>query len=69
MPDDPWPTFKYVLWAHRLLLGREPEDPEVVEAYPETTPVTDSFISFPEFRANSLKHVHPPRRHHMVEPR
>ena len=69
MPDDPYPTSQYVLWAYRLLLGREPEDPTAVEAYPETSrlAIVDRFISSPEFRANALGDVRPPDRRYMVE--
>ena len=69
MPDDPYSTSQYVLWAYRLLLGREPEDPAAVEAYPETSrlAVVDRFISSPEFRANGLEDVRPLHRRYMVE--
>ncbi len=68
MPDDPYPTSQYVLWAYRLLLGREPEDPQAVESYPETSrlAVIDRFISSPEFLANGVRHACPHRRY-MVE--
>jgi FkbM family methyltransferase len=57
------------LWAYRLLLGREPEDPAAVEAYPETSrlAVVNRFITSPEFRANGLEDVGPPHRRYMVE--
>lgn len=69
MPDDPYPTSQYVLWAYRLLLGREPEDPEAVESYPETSrlAIVDRFISSSEFSANSVRHAYPPHRRYMVE--
>jgi FkbM family methyltransferase len=69
VPDDPYPTSQYVLWAYRLLLGREPEDPVAVEAYPETSrlAVVNRFITSPEFRANGLEDVRPPHRRYMVE--
>jgi FkbM family methyltransferase len=57
------------LWAYRLLLGREPEDPQAVESYPETSrlAVIDRFISSPEFLANGVRHACPPHRRYMVE--
>jgi FkbM family methyltransferase len=69
VPDDPYPTSQYVLWAYRLLLGREPEDPGAVEAYPETSrlELINRFISSPEFRASGLEDVRPPHRRYMVE--
>jgi FkbM family methyltransferase len=69
VPDDPYPTSQYVLWAYRLLLGREPEDPAAVEAYPETSrlAVVDRFITSPEFQASGLEDVRPPHRRYMVE--
>ena len=69
MPADPYPTSQYVLWAYRLLLGREPEDPQAVESYPETSrlAVIDRFISSPEFSANGARHVCPPHRRYMVK--
>lgn len=69
MPDDPYATSQYVLWAYRLLLGREPEDAQAVEAYPETSRLTivDRFVSSPEFRANGVGPVRPPHRRYMVE--
>jgi FkbM family methyltransferase len=69
MPENPYPTSQYVLWAYRLLLGREPEDPRAVEAYPETSrlEIVDRFITSPEFRANGLEDVRPPHRRYMVE--
>jgi FkbM family methyltransferase len=69
VPDDPYPTSQYVLWAYRLLLGREPEDPQAVESYPETSrlAVIDRFISSPEFLANGVRHACPPNRRYMVE--
>ena len=69
LPDDPYPTSQYVLWAYRLLLGREPEDPAAVEAYPETSrlAVVNRFITSPEFRASGLGDVRPPHRRYMVE--
>lgn len=69
MPDDPYRTSQYVLWAYRLLLGREPEDPGAVEAYPQTSrlEIVNRFISSPEFRANGLEEVRPPHRRYMVE--
>jgi FkbM family methyltransferase len=69
VPDDSYPTSQYVLWAYRLLLGREPEDLAAVEAYPETSrlAVVDRFISSPEFRASGLKDVLLRHRRYMVE--
>jgi FkbM family methyltransferase len=69
VPQDPYPTAQYVLWAYRLLLGREPEDPQAVESYPETSRLTvvDRFISSPEFLANGVRHVRPLHRRYMVE--
>jgi FkbM family methyltransferase len=69
VPEDPHPTSQYVLWAYRLLLGREPEDPQAVESYPETSrlAVIDRFISSPEFLANGVRNVRPPHRRYMVE--
>jgi FkbM family methyltransferase len=69
VPDDPYPTSQYVLWAYRLLLGREPEDPAAVKAYPETSrlAVVNRFITSPEFRANGLEDIRPPHRRYMVE--
>src|SRR5215469_13382431 len=69
VPEDLYPTSKYVLWAYRLLLGREPEDPQAVESYPETSrlAVVDGFLSSPEFRANGVKNIRPPHRRYMVE--
>jgi FkbM family methyltransferase len=69
VPDDPYSTSQYVLWAYRLLLGREPEDPAAVEAYPETSRLTvvDRFITSPEFRASGREDVRPLHRRYMVE--
>ena len=69
MPDDPYPTSQYVLWAYRLLLGREPEDPEAVESYPETSrlAIVDRFISSPEFLTNGVARIRGPHRRYMVE--
>lgn len=69
MPHDSYPTSHYVLWAYRLLLGREPEDPQAVEFYPEMSrlAVVDRFISSPEFLANSVKNVGSRLRRYMVE--
>ena len=69
MSQDPYPTSEYVLWAYRLLLGREPEDPQAVESYPETSRLTvvERFLSSPEFRASGVENLCPPRRRYMVE--
>jgi FkbM family methyltransferase len=69
VPDDLYPTSQYVLWAYRLLLGREPEDPMAVEAYPETSrlEIVDRFLSSPEFLASGMASVRPPHRHYLVE--
>jgi FkbM family methyltransferase len=69
VPDDRYPTSQYVLWAYRLLLGREPEDTAAVEAYPETSrlAVVDRFITSPEFLADGVKHIRPLHRRYMVE--
>jgi FkbM family methyltransferase len=69
VPDDPYPTSQYVLWAYRLLLGREPENPEAVQSYPETSrlAVVDRFLSSREFLANGVASVRPRHRRYMVE--
>jgi len=57
------------LWAYRLLLGREPEDPQAVEAYPETSrlEIVDRFITSPEFLASGISSLGPRHRRYMVE--
>jgi hypothetical protein len=67
--QDPYPTSQYVLWAYRLLLGREPEDPRAVELYPETSRrrVVEIFISSPEFLGNQIGNVCSYHRRYMVE--
>jgi FkbM family methyltransferase len=69
VPDDPYPTSQYVLWAYRLLLGREPEDPAAVEAYPETSRLTvvERFLFSPEFRRSGIANSRPLHRRYMVE--
>jgi FkbM family methyltransferase len=69
VPQDPYPTSQYVLWAYRLLLGREPEDPRAVELYPETSrrEVVERFISSPEFLGNQVRNTFYPHRRYMVE--
>jgi FkbM family methyltransferase len=69
VPQDAYPTSQYVLWAYRLLLGREPEDPQAVEAYPEMSrlAVVERFLSSPEFLGNGAGHACPPHRRYMVE--
>ena len=69
MPDDRYPTSQYILWAYRLLLGREPEDPQAVESYPETSrlAVVDRFLSSPEFLLSGFGNLRPLHRRYMVE--
>src|SRR5258705_13199364 len=69
LAQDPYPTSQYVLWAYRLLLGREPEDPQAVELYPETSrsEVVEKFLSSPEFLRPREGDVRSPHRHYMVE--
>ena len=69
MPDDPYPTAQYILWAYRLLLGREPEDPAAVESFPVTSrlAVVDRFISSLEFLASGVRNLQPLHRRYMVE--
>jgi FkbM family methyltransferase len=67
--QDPYPTSRYVLWAYRLLLGREPEDPQAVESYPETSRLTvvERFLSSAEFLRTGLGNLRSPHRRYMVE--
>ena len=67
--QDPYPTSQYVLWAYRLLLGREPEDPQAVELYPETSRrrLVEAFISSPEFLGNQIRNVCSYHGRYMVE--
>jgi len=67
--QDPYPTSQYVLWAYRLLLGREPEDPQAVELYPETSrrKLVERFLSCPEFLGNEAGKVALPHHRYMVE--
>jgi FkbM family methyltransferase len=69
VPENSYPTSQYVLWAYRLLLGREPEDPQAVESYPETSrlEIVDRFITSPEFLASGISSLRPPHRRYMVE--
>lgn len=69
MPQDPYATSQYVLWAYRLLLGREPEDLRAVESYPETSRLTivERFLSSPEFLRSALGNLRPLHRRYMVE--
>jgi len=67
--QDPYPTSQYVLWAYRLLLGREPENPQAVELYPQTSrrQIVERFISSSEFLVNQAGNVYSPYRRYMVE--
>jgi FkbM family methyltransferase len=67
--QDPYPTSQYVRWAYRLLLGREPEDPQAVELYPETSrrEVVERFLTCPEFLHRREGDVRSPHRRYMVE--
>jgi len=67
--QDPYPTSQYVLWAYRLLLGREPEDSQAVELYPETDrrKVVERFISSPEFLGTREGDLRSSHRRYMVE--
>ena len=69
MPHDPYPASQYVLWAYRLLLGREPEDPQAVASYPETNrqTVVERFLSSPEFLRTGVGNLRPLHRRYMVE--
>jgi FkbM family methyltransferase len=69
VPDDPYPTSQYVLWAYQLLLGREPEDPQAVQSYPETSRLTvvERFLSSPEFLRSGFGNLCPLHRRYMVE--
>jgi FkbM family methyltransferase len=69
VPQDPYPTSEYVLWAYRLLLGREPEDPQAVETYPETSrrTVVERFLSSPEFRRKGIETFRTLNRRYMIE--
>jgi FkbM family methyltransferase len=69
MPQDPYPTSQYVLWAYRLLLGREPEDPEAVASYPQASRLTvvERFLCSPEFLGNGVGYIRPSHRRYMVE--
>jgi FkbM family methyltransferase len=69
-PRDPYPTPLYMMWAYRLLLGREPEDPQAVEYYAEKSrsELVEIFINSPEFLMRNFTHpTRPPRRRYMVE--
>ena len=50
--DEPITTTEYVVWAYRLLLGREPEDMAVVEDWPEIDrrTIVARFLASTEFR-------------------
>jgi FkbM family methyltransferase len=54
MSQDDYATSQYLLWAYRLLLGREPENPQAVEGYPATSrrELVDRFITSSEFVIN-----------------
>jgi FkbM family methyltransferase len=69
-PHDPYPTPLYMMWAYRLLLGREPEDPQAVELYAEKSrsELVEIFINSPEFRTRTvINRICPPQRRYMVE--
>jgi len=56
---DQYPTSEYVLWAYRLLLHREPEDPQLVELYPEMSrrKIVERFASSPEFLGDEVRNI------------
>ena len=65
-----YPTPLYVLWAYRLLLGREPEDPQAVArcAGMSRHEVVRTFINSPEFHIRHvLDSIHAPQCSYMVE--
>jgi FkbM family methyltransferase len=69
VPDDPCPTYEYILRAYRRLLGREPEDHQAVQSYPETSRLTvvERFPPSPESLRSGFGNSRPPHRRYMVE--
>jgi FkbM family methyltransferase len=58
-------TSEYLLWAYRLLLGREPEDPRLLQASPASrSEIVERFIRSEEFVAtyHSVRHSAAPGR-------
>src|SRR5579863_856837 len=50
-------TAEYLVWAYRLLLGREPEKPESISGHPQTNraQIVEQFLNSSEYRSrNSL---------------
>jgi len=50
--SEPIPAAEYILWAYRLLLGRDPEDLSVVHSWPETDrqEIVARFLASAEFQ-------------------
>jgi FkbM family methyltransferase len=70
MPQDDYPTSQYLLWAYRLLLGREPESPQAVIDYPDTSRrgLVERFIASSEFLTkHNLPDIPSTLRRYMVE--
>jgi FkbM family methyltransferase len=69
-PHDPYPTSLYAMWAYRLLLGREPEDPQAIAHYAKKprSELVEIFINSPEFHIRHLiDQIRPPQTRYMAE--
>lgn len=49
-----YPTALYAMWGYRLLLGREPENPRVLDTYSSRTDIVRRLVNSAEFAAQNI---------------